>query len=42
MFKKIQDKKLEKDLIATIALNWGVTKRVARECLYRFVKQNTK
>lgn len=36
------NKKYENTLIKTIALNWGITKRAAREYLYMFKKQKTK
>lgn len=42
MFKTIQNKNLEKKLVTTIALNWGVTRNTARKCLYMFKKQKTK
>lgn len=42
MFKKLHDKKQERDLIATIAHNWDITKRAARDYLYLFRKQKTK
>jgi len=42
MLKKIYNKKLEKDLIATIAHNWDITKRAARDYLYMLKKQKTK
>ena len=40
MFNK--DKKYENTLIATIALNWGVSKRAIREHMDMFRKQKTK
>lgn len=42
MNQKKFDKQLEKSLIETFALNWGVSKRAARECLFMFRKQKTK
>jgi len=42
MTENKNDKKYEDMLIATIALNWDVSKQVARDCLCMFKNQNTK